>query len=41
MLQQNMFGSEKVMVHPRPLLAVAEGAALMAAKMIGQDDLRG
>jgi Molecular chaperone len=36
---KNMFGSEKVMVHPRPLLAVAEGAALMAAKMIGQDDL--
>ena len=36
---KDMFGSEKVMIHPRPMLAVAEGAALMAAKMISQDDL--
>lgn len=33
---KDMFGPEKVMVHPRPMLAIAEGAALMAAKMISQ-----
>ena len=36
---RHMFGSEKVMVHPRPMFAIAEGAALMAAKMISQEDL--
>lgn len=35
---KDVFGPEKVMVHPRPMLAVAEGAALMAAKMISQDN---
>lgn len=34
---KQMFGAEKVKVHPRPMLAIAEGAALMAAKMSGQD----
>lgn len=32
-----VFGVEKVMVHPRPMLAIAEGAALMAAKMISKE----
>lgn len=35
---KQMFGAEKVMVHPRPMLAIAEGAALMAAKMAGQNE---
>jgi len=35
---KTMFGAEKVMVHPRPMLAIAEGAALMAAKMTSQED---
>ena len=34
---KQMFGAEKVKVHPRPMLAIAEGAALMAAKMAAQD----
>jgi molecular chaperone DnaK len=33
---KTQFGADKVQVHPRPLLAVAEGAALMAAKLISQ-----
>ena len=36
---RNLFGPEKVMVHPRPMLAIAEGAALMAAKMTSQENL--
>ncbi len=36
---KNMFGSEKVIVHSRPMLAIAEGAALMAAKMISQETI--
>lgn len=36
---RNVFGPEKVMIHPRPMLAVAEGAALMAAKMTSQENL--
>lgn len=32
-----LFGNEKVHIHPRPMLAVAEGAALMAAKMISHE----
>lgn len=32
----NMFGSEKVLRHPRPLSAIAEGAAFMAAKLAGE-----
>lgn len=35
---KNMFGSGKILVHPRPMLAIAEGAALMAAKMVSRDD---
>jgi molecular chaperone DnaK len=31
---KNLFGAEKVMIHPRPMLAIAEGAALMASKMM-------
>jgi len=34
---KNIFGTEKVMIHPRPMLAIAEGAALMAAKMANQE----
>jgi molecular chaperone DnaK len=34
---KSLFGSKKVMVHPRPMLAVSEGAALMAAHMIRHD----
>jgi len=30
---KHMFGAAKIMLHPRPMLAIAEGAALMAAKM--------
>ena len=33
-----LFGSEKVIIHPRPMLAVAEGAALMAAKITSQEN---
>ncbi len=36
---KNIFGSEKVMIHPRPMFAIAEGAALMAAKMASQDTI--
>ena len=36
---KTMFGKEKVIVHPRPMFAIAEGAALMAAKMMSQDNL--
>jgi len=36
---KTMFGQEKVLIHPRPMLAVAEGAALLAATIINQDDL--
>lgn len=35
---KNLFGKDKVMVHPRPMLAIAEGAAWMAAKMTSQGD---
>lgn len=35
---KTLFGEEKVKVHARPMLAVAEGAARMAAKMISQDN---
>jgi molecular chaperone DnaK len=35
-----MFGPEKVMIHPRPMLAIAEGAALMAAKMTSQENVK-
>lgn len=35
---REMFGPEKVMIHPRPMLAIAEGAALMAAKMTSQEN---
>ena len=31
---QNFFGSDKVHVHPRPLLAVAEGTAIMAQMLV-------
>ena len=31
-----LFGADKVQVHPRPMLAIAEGAALMAAKLANQ-----
>jgi len=31
---KRLFGEDKVMLHPRPMLAVAEGAALMASNMI-------
>ncbi|HBI21983.1 MAG TPA: hypothetical protein DDY37_05290 [Legionella sp.] len=34
---KRLFGAEKVLVHPRPLHAIAEGAALMAAKMTHQE----
>ncbi len=34
---KDLFGAAKVMIHPRPMLAIAEGAALMAAKMISQE----
>ena len=34
---RNMFGAKKVMIHPRPMLAIAEGAAFMAAKMASQE----
>ncbi len=34
----NLFGAEKVMIHPRPMIAIAEGAALMAAKMTSQNE---
>ena len=30
---KKIFGEKKVKIHPRPMLAIAEGAALMAAKM--------
>ncbi|NCT57121.1 MAG: Hsp70 family protein [Legionella sp.] len=33
---KRLFGENKVMLHPRPMLAVAEGAALMAANMISR-----
>ena len=36
---KSMFGTEKVIIHPRPMLAIAEGAALMAAKITSQEDL--
>jgi molecular chaperone DnaK len=36
---RHMFGSEKVRVHLRPMLAIVEGAALMAAKMISQENV--
>ena len=35
---KTVFGEEKVNVHPRPMLAIAEGAARMATKMISQDN---
>lgn len=35
---KNLFGAEKVMQHPRPMLAIAEGAALMAAQMTSQEN---
>ena len=35
---KQMFGKDKVKVHPRPMLAIAEGAALMASKMMTQDN---
>ena len=35
---KNMFGTEKVMIHPRPMFAVAEGAAIMATKMTSQEN---
>ncbi len=31
-----LFGPDKILMHPRPMLAVAEGAALMAAKLSGE-----
>lgn len=34
---RRLFGADKVMIHPRPMLAIAEGAAWMAAKMTSQD----
>lgn len=36
---KTLFGKEKVMVHPRPMLAIAEGAALMAAKMTSRENV--
>jgi molecular chaperone DnaK len=30
------FGAEKVVVHPRPMYAVAEGAAIVAAKKVNK-----
>jgi molecular chaperone DnaK len=36
---RSLFGSEKVMIHPRPMFAIAEGAALMAARMTSQENL--
>ncbi len=33
---KNLFGADKVSIHPRPMLAVAEGAAFMANKMTGE-----
>jgi molecular chaperone DnaK len=35
---KDLFGAEKVIIHPRPMLAVAEGAALMAAKINCHED---
>lgn len=37
---KNLFGAEKVMQHPRPMLAIAEGAALMAAQMASQENTK-
>jgi len=34
---KKIFGQEKVMIHPRPMLAIAEGAAIMAANMTSAD----
>ena len=36
---KQMFGADKVKVHPHPMLAIAEGAAWMAAKMAGSLDV--
>lgn len=36
---KDLFGANKVMVHPRPMLAIAEGAAIMAAKMISVEPI--
>lgn len=35
---KRLFGSDKVLIHPRPMLAIAEGAALMAAKLTSQEN---
>lgn len=34
---KTIFGKEKIKIHPRPMFAIAEGAAFMAAKMTSQD----
>lgn len=36
-----IFGKEKVLVHPRPMLAIAEGAAIMAHKLASKEDTPG
>ena len=36
---KTMFSKEKVIVHPRPMFAIAEGAALMAAKMMSRENV--
>ncbi len=33
---KNLFGTEKVKIHDRPMLAIAEGAAILAKKLTGQ-----
>lgn len=35
---KGLFGADKIKIHPRPMLAIAEGAALMAAKMTSKED---
>lgn len=34
---KTLFGEHKVQIHPRLMLAIAEGAALMAAKLANQE----
>ena len=36
-LIRRIFGDAKVLVHPRPMLAIAEGAAILAKKMAGAE----
>ena len=36
---KNIFTEEKVLIHPRPMLAIAEGAALMAAQIANKETI--